>query len=578
MSFDIPNYSLLKRLGEGAMAEVWLAEHRRNGRKAAIKILKPAAVADSDFEKLFLREGQVLASFDHPNIVRIYDNDRVGDLAYLVMEHLPGGTLAERMQRRPITIGEALGLVAQIAAALDAAHRQQVIHRDLKPANIMLRDETTPVLTDFGAVRLLDRSTIYGRDGMIVGTPIYMSPEQLQGLTLSGSSDLYALGVLFFELLTGDRPFPGVSFAEIAAQHLYAPIPRLPAAISMLQPVLDRLLAKQSEDRYQHAQTVVDDLRAIFIHDEALRQQVGFAATSAAWSTQLRALGFVLDRDQKAEVRVAQGEFLREQAIPADQSAGRAPTGSAAAEGTTRLRGEAAANLAGTQPADGAPARTGPSRGVLAASGLVVAAVIGGGWWWSQRDPTGPRPGIESQVLVVAPDITPPELPGAASDDAPRPTDNAAGEDATAATMPEPSEDTMALHDGYAMLDDGAVLDINTGLAWAATDNGADIDWSDARRYCEAMGAGWQLPSPSDLISLYDASGTITRACGESICKVTPLLLVTAGFHWTRMQDNDTRTWVVDLSNGARQSMAAINPFHIRALCVRGPVAHQRKD
>lgn len=574
MSFDIPNYSMLRKLGEGAMAEVWLAEHRRNGRKAAIKILKPAAVADGDFEKLFLREGQVLASFDHPNIVRIYDNDRVGDLAYLVMEHLPGGTLAERMQRRPITIGEALGLIVQIAAALDAAHRQQVIHRDLKPANIMLRDETTPVLTDFGAVRLLDRSTIYGRDGMIVGTPIYMSPEQLQGQTLGASSDLYALGVLFFELLTGDRPFPGMSFPEIAAQHLYAPIPRLPPAIAMLQPVLDRLLAKQPDDRYQHAQTVIDDLRAIFIHDEALRQQVGFSATSAAWSTQLRALGFVLDRDQKAEVRVAQGEFLREQVAPVPTES--APIGSVEPRPASETRRDAPTRSSTNTAANVAASGKTASRGRFAAVGLAVAAAVAGGWWWSQRPPASPPPGIETRILVTP---TPPSgLPADSTDDIAEPAaaDARMGDDATSASGE--TADTTTLQGGYAVLDDGTVRDINTGLAWAASDNGADIDWFDAGRYCEAMGAGWQLPSSTELVGLYDDTGSISRACGESTCKVTPLLLVTAGFHWTRMQDSDTRAWVVDLSNGARQSMAVINPFHIRALCVRGPVADQRKD
>ncbi len=292
------------------MAEVWLAEHKRNKRKAAIKILKRSVLSNSDAEALFLREGEVLAGFDHSNIVKIYDNDKIGDLAYLAMEVLSGGSLLERMQRGPIQVGEALGLTAQIASALEAAHKQQIIHRDLKPANVMLRDETTPVLTDFGAVRLLDRSTIYGRDGSIIGTPIYMSPEQITGQPLTGSSDLYALGILLHELLVGKLPFPGSTIQEIATQHLYAPVPQLPAEISMLQPVLEKLLAKLPDRRYASAQTFVDSLRGMFIHDEALRRQVTYSGTSQAWSSQLRALGFVLDTAQSEEVRRAQGEFL----------------------------------------------------------------------------------------------------------------------------------------------------------------------------------------------------------------------------------------------------------------------------
>ncbi|MBK9654519.1 MAG: protein kinase [Rhodanobacteraceae bacterium] len=590
MPFEIPNYTLLSKLGEGAMAEVWLGEHKRNGRKAAIKVLKPSALADGDAEKLFLREGQVLAGFDHPNIVKIYDNDRVGDLAYLVMEHLSGGTLLERMQRAPISIGEALGLVAQIAGGLEAAHRQQVIHRDLKPANIMLRDETTPVLTDFGASRLLDRSTIYGRDGMIVGTPIYMSPEQVQGQTLSGSSDLYALGILFFELLTGDRPFPGVSFPEIAAQHLYAPIPQLPAPIAMLQPVLERLLAKKPEERYPSAQAFVDDLRAVFIHDEALRLQVGYAGTSMAWSSQLRALGFVLDREQKVEVRRAQGEYLREQDAATKLATAQAPTPTPAA-GAHR-------SPAATAPVE--PLVQAPARSPLALiAALALAAVLGGGWWWSQREPLAADPGRAESGSGATPASPPfvmpaPDTPTTAgtSVDATGPivtgspdkteavasAASSAAETAAAMAEAERAVAALELRNRYIAADLDSVRDHKTGLLWAASDNGADIDWLDAGKYCASLGAGWQLPSLPDLMSLYDETGTFTRNCGESICKVTPAITVTAGYHWSRIPAEESRAWVVDFANGARQSMAVINPFFIRALCVRGETAERPKD
>ncbi len=311
MHFEIPNYILIKQLGQGTMAEVWLAEHKINKRRAAIKVMKPSSLSDSDVEELFIREGEVLASFRDDNIVAIYDNNRIGDLAYIVMEFLSEGTLQERMQRGPINAGEAIGLTVQIAKALGAAHQIDVIHRDLKPANIMLRNETTPVLTDFGAARMLARTTIYGKDGSIVGTPTYMSPEQITGQPLNGSSDLYALGILFYELLTGALPYPGGSINEIASQHLFAQIPKLPVEIAMLQPILERLLAKKVEERFASAQDFIDALRNCYIHELALRRQVGFAATSVAWSSQLRALGFVLDTQQKTEVRVAQGEFLK---------------------------------------------------------------------------------------------------------------------------------------------------------------------------------------------------------------------------------------------------------------------------
>ena len=194
LSLNIPNYTLIQRLGHGAMADVWLAEHKIHKRQAAIKVLKPSVtMSDADIEKLFQREGEVLASFREVNIVAIYDISRDNDLAYIIIEFLPGGTLFDRMQRAPVKIGEALGIAVQVARALGAAHKLGFVHRDLKPANIMMRDEITPVLTDFGAVRVLGRSTIYGRDGGIIGTPLYMSPEQLTGGNLDGRSDLYAL-------------------------------------------------------------------------------------------------------------------------------------------------------------------------------------------------------------------------------------------------------------------------------------------------------------------------------------------------------------------------------------------------
>ncbi len=308
---EIPNYVLLKKIGEGAMAEVYLAEHKRNRRRAAIKVLKISSqVSATDAEALFLREGEVLASFSDRNIVAIYDNDKVGDIAYLAMEFLTGGTLLERMQRGPIQVGEAIGFIVQVATALNTAHAAGVIHRDLKPANIMLRDETTPVLTDFGAARLLDKSTIYGKDGSIIGTPYYMSPEQIQGLDLDGRSDEYALGVLFYELLTGKLPFGGQTAQEVGMQHLFAPIPTLPASLAMLQPVLTKMLAKSRDDRYASTLDVVDALRRSFLSDDALRLQVNFDPNSA-WSSQLRALGFLLDTSARNEIRIAQGQALQ---------------------------------------------------------------------------------------------------------------------------------------------------------------------------------------------------------------------------------------------------------------------------
>lgn len=299
----IPNYKILKKIGEGGMSDIWLAEHRRNLRKVAIKVLrKSGQLSDAENEELFLREGEVLASFNDRNIITIYDNDRHGEYAYLAMEYIPGGTLLDRMRRSMISVGEAIGLIVQVASALGAAHRRGIVHRDLKPENILMRDDTTPVLTDFGAARIKDRKTIFSKDGATVGTPVYMSPEQVTGQELDGRSDLYAIGILFFELLTGKKPFRGGTFTEIASQHLYAPIPKLPDELGPLQHIIDTLLAKSAEQRYSTAQGFIDALRSVVLGDSVLRRYISHSANSPAWSTQLRALGFILDNNERTEV------------------------------------------------------------------------------------------------------------------------------------------------------------------------------------------------------------------------------------------------------------------------------------
>lgn len=294
MNFEIPGYALIKKLGHGAMADVWLAEHLIHKRKAAIKILKPSTLQDSDVNELFHREGEALAGFRSDYIVAIYDIGKVGPLGFIIMEHLPGGSLDDRIQRGNIPLWEAIGLVIQVAQALDITHQANIVHRDLKPANLLFRDAVSPVLADFGTVRILGRTTIYGRDGGVVGTPPYMSPEQVTGAELDGRSDLYALGIMFHELLTGDVPFSGADPHEIMMRHISEVPCRLPAHAEFLQGIVDKLLKKDPADRFATAQHFIIALRGL-VREKRCQEQVIAKCKDPAWKLRLAELGLMKD-------------------------------------------------------------------------------------------------------------------------------------------------------------------------------------------------------------------------------------------------------------------------------------------
>lgn len=291
----IPGYEFLRQLGAGGMSTVWLAVQESLQRKIAIKLMRRSNDAASDdarqFEKRFLLEGRTMAKLPHRNIVAVYDIVSIEDVAYIAMEYLEGGTLSERMQDG-LSLADAISVVVQIAGALDFAHSQGIVHRDLKPANIMFRDAATPVLTDFGIARQQDQAaTRLTQTGMLVGTPNYMSPEQISGNDIDGRSDLYSLGIMFYELLSGRTPFNGDTPIAVMMAHLTQAPPPLDAEFAHFQPVLDRMLAKNRDDRYATLHDFVTALKQRVVASDTLlmRLQLSPGLTS---SEQLRQLGF----------------------------------------------------------------------------------------------------------------------------------------------------------------------------------------------------------------------------------------------------------------------------------------------
>ncbi len=254
---------VVAKLYASDLSSIYLAESEDGAERLALKVLRhvPDAGGGRLFDR-FLQEYEVIARVDHPNVVRIFDLGVADDHAYLAMEYLGAGSLAERLTRalEPAT---ALGYARQIGGALQAIHGAGVLHRDLKPGNIMFRDDGSLALIDFGLAKQMRLHAAITGTGQIFGTPYYMSPEQGHAEPTDERSDLYSMGCILYEMLTGDRPFTASSPMGVIYRHAHAPRPRLVRALTHFQPVLDRLLAVERLERFQSAAELIAALDAV---------------------------------------------------------------------------------------------------------------------------------------------------------------------------------------------------------------------------------------------------------------------------------------------------------------------------
>jgi serine/threonine-protein kinase PpkA len=271
---QIKGYRVQSKIGEGGMSNVFLAEREADGTQVALKILNARPSDDKQLLQRFIQESALISDINHPNVVRIYDKGFTDDYAYIAMEYFTGGSLKDVIAGG-LTPRQALSLLAQAAAALAGIHRLGIVHRDVKPANMMLRADGTMVLADFGIAKRTEGSMERTVHGEFFGTPYYISPEQANGKPATERSDIYSLGIIFYEMLMNERPFDGNSIVELITQHVHAPVPRLPEALSEYQVLVDRMLAKDPAERLQNADEVLDAIDRVWT-------QIALRANSAS--------------------------------------------------------------------------------------------------------------------------------------------------------------------------------------------------------------------------------------------------------------------------------------------------------
>ncbi|MCL5038292.1 MAG: Stk1 family PASTA domain-containing Ser/Thr kinase [Firmicutes bacterium] len=265
-------YEMLERIGRGGMSLVYRAQDTLLQRVVAIKVLRSQFVNDSEFVKRFRREGQAAASLSHPNIVSLYDVGQEDDFYYLVMEYVDGETLKDRIATRgPIPVLQSMKIAHQICEALEHAHQHRVVHRDIKPHNILITKDGRVKVTDFGIARAATEATITNT-GAIIGSVHYFSPEQARGGFTGEKSDLYSLGVVLYEMLTGKVPFEGETPISVALKHLQEPAPEPTSLNPEIPPAVQRIVLKALEknqgDRYQSAGEMLADIGAYLKNPE----------------------------------------------------------------------------------------------------------------------------------------------------------------------------------------------------------------------------------------------------------------------------------------------------------------------
>ena len=269
-------YEIKGEIGRGGMATVFHAYDPRFERDVAIKVLPHAFLHDPQFRVRFDREAKTIALLEHPAIVPVYDFGEESDQPYIVMRYMSGGSLSDRIKQGPFSTEEASQIITRLAPALDAAHARGIIHRDLKPGNVLFDQYGNAFLSDFGIARLASSpGSATLTQGAILGTPAYMSPEQIQGEEIDGRSDLYALGVILYEMITGIQPYQSETPGKVMMMHILEPVPQITKVKPDVPPLIDAVIEKSmAKDPNQRFSTAAETAAAL---EDAIHGSAGDA-------------------------------------------------------------------------------------------------------------------------------------------------------------------------------------------------------------------------------------------------------------------------------------------------------------
>ena len=264
----IGRYEIKSELGRGGMATVYRGYDPRFEREVAVKVLPPELLhSDPQFKLRFEREAKIIAQLEHSSIVPVYDVDTDGDQPYFVMRYMTGGSLSERIKSGVFTIEEATRILERVGPGLDEAHSKGIVHRDIKPSNILFDGRGTPYISDFGIAKLSQAQAGNVTGSAIIGTPAYMAPEQAQGEVVDGRADIYALGIILYEMVTGRQPYEADTPMAVALKHITDPVPHIltanPSLPLGMDMVIQKAMAKDRDDRYSSSKEMTDALHAV---------------------------------------------------------------------------------------------------------------------------------------------------------------------------------------------------------------------------------------------------------------------------------------------------------------------------